>query len=49
MREIDHNNINKVNFKGIQKTSNDGDNGFEKRRLPKQFTIQLRLTLGKTA
>ena len=24
MREIDHNNINKVNFKGIQKTSNDG-------------------------
>lgn len=24
MREIDHNNINSLNFKGIQKTSNDG-------------------------
>jgi hypothetical protein len=24
MREIDHNNINKLNFKGIQKASNDG-------------------------
>lgn len=24
MREIDHNNISKLNFKGIQKASNDG-------------------------
>ncbi len=25
MSKIDHNNINNVNFKGIQKTSNDGN------------------------